>query len=79
MEVELRDKGRITIPASIREALGLRKGDVLQLIARRGEIVLRPKRVVTASEIKGVLGPAKIDLEDIEEALGRDDVEVHRC
>ena len=77
MEVTLRDKGRITIPALIREALGLRKGDVLQLLTRGGEIVLRPKRVVTASEIKGIMGPAKIEIEDIEEALDRDAVDVH--
>lgn len=77
MEVTLREKGRITIPAFIRRALGLRKGDALQLLTRGGEIILRPKRVVTASEIKGIIGPAKVEIEDIEEALGREAVEVH--
>jgi len=76
-EVTLRDKGRITIPASIREALGLRRGDVLRLLTRGGEIVLKPKRVVSGDEIRGIIGPAEVELEDIEEALGRDAIEVH--
>jgi AbrB family looped-hinge helix DNA binding protein len=72
MHVKLRDKGRITIPASIRKALGLRQGDQLQLSVERGAIVLRPERVVTAEDIKGIIGPAKVEIEEVEEALGRD-------
>lgn len=77
MEVTLRDKGRITIPAFIREALGLRKGDILQLQTRDGEIILKPQNMVKASEIEGIIGPTKIELEDIEEALGREAIEIH--
>jgi len=77
MEVTLRDKGRITIPAFIREALGLRKGDILQLQTRGGEIILKPQKIVEASEIEGIIGPTKIELEDIEEALGREAIEIH--
>jgi len=77
MEVKLRDKGRITIPAPIREALGLKSGDVLRLLTKGGEIVLKPVKVVSADEIKGIIGPAEVELEDVEEALGRDAVEVH--
>jgi len=72
MEVALRQKGRITVPASIRRALGLREGDRLELSAEGGAIVLRPKRVVTADDIKGVIGPVRVNIEEIEEALGRD-------
>jgi len=77
MEVTLRDKGRITIPAFIREALGLRKGDILQLQTRGGEIILKPQKIIKASEIEGIIGPTKIELEDIEEALGREAIEIH--
>lgn len=71
MQVALREKGRITLPASIRRSLGLREGDQLQLSAEGGAIILRPKRVVTADDLKGVLGSVKVDVEEVEEALGR--------
>ncbi|MEM2106722.1 MAG: AbrB/MazE/SpoVT family DNA-binding domain-containing protein [Candidatus Bathyarchaeia archaeon] len=70
MYVTLREKGRITIPASIRKTLGLFEGDRLQIIAERGAIVLRPKRIVTADEIKGIIGPIEVEVEDVERALG---------
>lgn len=72
MIIWLREKGRITIPASIRKALGLREGDRLQLSVDQGAIILKPERVVTAREIKGIIGPAKVKIEEVEEALGRD-------
>jgi len=72
MEVALGEKGRITIPASIRRALGLSEGDLLQVSAERGAIILRPKRVVTTDDIKGVIGPIKVDIEEVEEALSRE-------
>ncbi len=69
--VRVGEKGRITIPASVRKALGLREGDPLILYIRRGEIVLRPERAVTSEEIKGIIGPLKVDLDEVEDALGR--------
>jgi AbrB family looped-hinge helix DNA binding protein len=72
MEVTLREKGRITIPASIRRALALRKGDTLYLSAQGGAIILMPKRTVKAEDIKGIIGPTRVDIEEVEEALGRD-------
>lgn len=72
MDVRLREKGRITIPVSIRKALGLREGDRLKLSVKRGAIVLKPERVVTAKEIRGILGPVKVKIEEVEEALGRE-------
>ncbi len=70
--VRLGEKGRITIPARIREALGLREGDVLQLSIEGGAIILKPEKTVTAKQLKGVIGPAKVKLEEVEEALGSD-------
>ncbi|RLG93418.1 AbrB family transcriptional regulator [Candidatus Bathyarchaeota archaeon] len=71
MIVLLREKGRITIPASIRKALGLREGDRLHLSVEKGAIILKPERIVTAREIKGIIGPAEVKIEEVEEALGR--------
>ena len=72
MDVRLREKGRITIPVSIRRALGLRKGDRLKLSVKQGAIILKPERVVTAKEIKGILGSVKVEVKEVEEALGRE-------
>jgi len=36
------EKGRITLPDSIREHYGLQKGATLEIIANEGEIILRP-------------------------------------
>ncbi|MGC8849275.1 MAG: AbrB/MazE/SpoVT family DNA-binding domain-containing protein [Candidatus Bathyarchaeia archaeon] len=72
MEVTLREKGRVTIPSSIRKALALRTGDRLQLTAEGGAIILKPKRIVTAEDIKGIIGPIEVEIEEVEEALGRD-------
>jgi len=71
VDVKLREKGRVTIPVAIRRALGLREGDTLQLSVGGGAIVLRPERIVTAKQIKGIIGPAKVELDEVEEALGR--------
>lgn len=72
MDVWLREKGRITIPVSIRKALGLREGDRLKLSVKLGAIILKPERVVTAREIKGILGSVKVKIEEVEEALGEE-------
>lgn len=72
MIVSLREKGRITIPVSIRRALGLRVGDRLNLSIERGAIVLKPERTVKAKDIRGIVGPIKVRIEEVEETLGRD-------
>jgi len=72
MYVYVREKGRITIPARVREALGLRKGDRLKLSIKHGAIILEPDKVIRARNIKGIIGPMKVEIEEIEEAFGRD-------
>jgi len=72
MIVRLGEEGRITIPASIRKALGLREGDRLILSVERGAVVLRPERTVTARELKGIIGPVEVEIKEVEEALGRE-------
>ncbi len=70
MEVTVREKGRITLPSSVREALGLREGDRLELSSHLGAVVLRPKNAVTVDKLAGILRIPRVDLEETEEALG---------
>ena len=69
LEVELKDKGRVTIPAEIRKALALEKGDRLSIESGEGVIKLRPKKIVSAEEIKGIAKIRKVKLEEIEHSL----------
>jgi len=69
LEVELKDKGRVTIPSGIRKALALEKGDRLSVEVGEGVIKLKPKRVVSAEEIKGIAKIKRVRLEDVEVSL----------
>ena len=71
LRVRLGEKGRITIPAPIRKALNLREGDILKVSVKNRSIILKPEKIVTSKEIKGILDITKVDIEEIEEALGR--------
>ena len=46
VQVKVLQKGKITIPVEVREALGIREGDTLTLEVRGGHIILLPKRTV---------------------------------
>ncbi len=71
MEIKVRDKGRITLPLEIRKAMGIREKDSIFLEVRGKEIVLKPKRSVEVRDVKGIAKIGKVDLEEVEEALGR--------
>lgn len=71
MEIKVRDKGRITLPLEIRKAMGIREKDSILLEVRGKEIVLKPKRSVDVRDVKGIAKIGKVDLEEVEEALGR--------
>jgi len=45
-QVKVLQKGKITIPAEVREMLGIKEGDILTLEARGGCIILLPPRTV---------------------------------
>ena len=45
-QVRVLQKGKITIPAEIRERLGIKEGDILTLEVLGGRIVLLPPRTV---------------------------------
>jgi AbrB family looped-hinge helix DNA binding protein len=44
--VRVKQKGQVTIPADIREALGLDEGDLVEVACKGQRIVLTPKEVV---------------------------------
>lgn len=69
MEVELKDKGRVTIPSEIRRALALERGDRLSIEVGEGAIKLRPKKIVRAEEIRGIAKIRRVKLEEIEQSL----------
>lgn len=64
-------KGQTTIPAAIRNSLGLRAGDRLEFVLRDdGEVVLKTAKV-HVSELKGILPKPKrpVTLEQMQEAI----------
>jgi AbrB family looped-hinge helix DNA binding protein len=56
-KAKLSSKGQLTIPVDIRDALGLKKGDVLSLELRENGLFIR--KPVTASSLLGTLRPRK--------------------
>ncbi|MBF6604239.1 MAG: AbrB/MazE/SpoVT family DNA-binding domain-containing protein [Chloroflexi bacterium] len=46
----VRPKGQITIPEEVRRALRLEEGDLVEVVIEDGSIVLRPKRLIEASQ-----------------------------
>ena len=73
MKVAIREKGRMTLPAEIRDAMALREGDLFDVEFENGAIVLKPSRTVAVDEVRGIIGRSRVDLEEIEGSLGRDE------
>jgi len=46
IQVKVLQKGKITIPAEVREMLGIKEGDILTLETRGGCIIILPPRTV---------------------------------
>ena len=74
--VLVRDKGRITIPASWRERYGLEEGSEVVLVAEEDRLVLYPRRVQrleqVLEEVKDALESRGITLEDLLEESRRE-------
>jgi AbrB family looped-hinge helix DNA binding protein len=45
--VRMKDKGQVTIPATVREMIDAQTGDMFDVAVLDGNIVLRPREVVT--------------------------------
>lgn len=50
----LTSKGQMTLPKEVRDDLGLRPGDKLDIVKERGQYVLRPRNV-KADDLYGIL------------------------
>lgn len=44
--VQIRKKAQLTLPRSVRLKLGIEEGDFLDIRVEKGEVVLRPKKLV---------------------------------
>ena len=44
--VKVKTKGQVTLPTSLREQIGLRVGDLLEVKEEKGKIVLTPQTMV---------------------------------
>lgn len=53
MLARLSSKGQLVIPKSMREALGLRTGDQVQVILARGKIILEPQTTLPVDALYG--------------------------
>jgi AbrB family looped-hinge helix DNA binding protein len=49
--VQVRKRFQITLPASVRQEIGLKEGDIVLVEARDGEIILRPQEVIDRSQV----------------------------
>lgn len=47
---KVREKYRLTLPSEAREKLNIDVGDIVEVVVRDTEIVLRPKKLIDASQ-----------------------------
>lgn len=71
MEIKIGNKGRITLPLKLRLLLGIKEGDSLTIEVSGDAILLKPKGA-TVTETWGSAQVGKVEIEEIEEALGRE-------
>jgi AbrB family looped-hinge helix DNA binding protein len=66
--ITIKDKFQVTIPAKLRERIGVRVGDLMEATVEGDGILLRPKAVVdrdtVANQLEQVLGSAPTAPED---------------
>jgi AbrB family looped-hinge helix DNA binding protein len=62
-------KGRVVIPSHIRKRLGIRAGTELEVDVRGGQILMRPKRKISAKDLLGLAGKERVDLEEVENSV----------
>jgi bifunctional DNA-binding transcriptional regulator/antitoxin component of YhaV-PrlF toxin-antitoxin module len=80
--VQLRDKGTITLPMSLRRKYGLRTGDVLSLSdLGEGVFLIRPKSSRVAAlgdKVAELLQAAEVSVEEMLEALDEEREQYYR-
>ncbi|HET9029472.1 MAG TPA: AbrB/MazE/SpoVT family DNA-binding domain-containing protein [Candidatus Aquilonibacter sp.] len=68
----LTTKGQLTLPKEIREALGLREGDRLDVAVEDGHVVMYP-RIKRLQDLRGILPrpPRPISVEELNEGISQ--------
>jgi AbrB family looped-hinge helix DNA binding protein len=72
--VRIQEKGQVTLPAAVRKQLGLKKGDLVAVVATLQGVLITPLEVVASKaldEIGAILREQGLSLEELIEA-GRD-------
>lgn len=72
LEAEVEEKGRITIPAKLRRDLGITKGEKLDISSKNGAIILKRKKTISVSDMKGILGRHRVNIDDIKDSLAKE-------
>jgi AbrB family looped-hinge helix DNA binding protein len=52
--IKIKEKGQVTLPATIREQIGLAAGDFLEARVERGKITLEPKAMLPRGVVQGL-------------------------
>jgi AbrB family looped-hinge helix DNA binding protein len=52
--IKVKEKGQVTLPATIREQIGLAAGDFLEARVERGKITLEPKEMLPRGIVQGL-------------------------
>ena len=72
--VRIQEKGQVTLPAAVRKRLGLKKGDLVAVVATPDGVLITPQEVVASKaldEIGAILREQGVSLEELIEG-GRD-------
>ncbi len=60
--VRLKDKGQVTIPASIREEIAAQAGDLFSIVVDGDSIILRPQEITARRELPKSLAKKGVDI-----------------
>jgi AbrB family looped-hinge helix DNA binding protein len=77
--VRIQEKGQVTLPAAVRKRLGLKKGDLVAVVATPEGVLITPQEVVASKaldEIGAILREQGLSLEELIESgrEGRDEL-----
>jgi antitoxin PrlF len=69
--VRIQEKGQVTLPADVRKRLGLKKGDLVAVVATPDGVLITPQEVVATkalNQIGAILREQGVSLEELIEA-----------
>jgi AbrB family looped-hinge helix DNA binding protein len=69
--VRIQEKGQVTLPAAVRKRLGLKKGDLVAVVATPDGVLITPQEVVASKaldQIGAILREQGLSLEELIEA-----------